>query len=355
MEKTNIYDTMIRIGFLAFIITWCVMILFPFIQILLWGVIFAITLNPLHRSLTKRLGGRGKIALLILVLACLAIIFIPGWFLLDASLGTFREMKESLDAGTLAIPAPAEQVRDWPVIGEKVYALWNSASTNMGLFIATHEDQVVAIGKTLVEGILNATSGLFQMFISLIIAGVLLVTGEAGNSSRKIFKRLAGEMGDELAASIEKTINSVVKGVLGVAFFQSLLIGIGFLLAGIPYAGVWTLLILFLTILQLPPTVMVVPAIIYLFSSTGTVPAVLWTIYLVMAAISDNVLKPLVLGKGAPVPMLVIFLGVIGGFMLSGFIGLFTGAIVMSLGYKLFLMWMNVGTKVQQDGPEKAE
>jgi predicted PurR-regulated permease PerM len=207
----------------------------------------------------------------------------------------------------------------------------------------------------LVEGILNATSGLFQMFISLIIAGVLLVTGEAGNSSRKIFKRLAGEMGDELAASIEKTINSVVKGVLGVAFFQSLLIGIGFLLAGIPYAGVWTLLILFLTILQLPPTVMVVPAIIYLFSSTGTVPAVLWTIYLVMAAISDNVLKPLVLGKGAPVPMLVIFLGVIGGFMLSGFIGLFTGAIVMSLGYKLFLMWMNVGTKVQQDGPEKAE
>jgi predicted PurR-regulated permease PerM len=100
---------------------------------------------------------------------------------------------------------------------------------------------------------------------------------------------------------------------------------------------------------------MVVPAIIYLFSSTGTVPAVLWTIYLVMAAISDNVLKPLVLGKGAPVPMLVIFLGVIGGFMLSGFIGLFTGAIVMSLGYKLFLMWMNVGTKVQQDGPEKAE
>lgn len=355
MEKTNIYDTGIRMGFLVLIITWCVMILFPFAQILLWGVIFAVTLHPLHQSLTKRLGGRGKIALLILVLACLAIVFIPGWFLLEASQGSFLEMKDSLDAGTLALPAPSEQVKNWPVIGERLYSLWNSASTNLGLFIAAHQDQVLAIGKKLVDGILNATSALFQLFISLIIAGVLLVTGDASNSAKKIFRRLAGEMGDELADSIEKTINSVVRGVLGVAFLQSLLIGIGFLLAGIPYAGVWTLLILFLTILQLPPTVMVIPAIIYLFSSTGTVPAVLWTIYLVLAAISDNVLKPLVLGKGAPVPMLVIFLGVIGGFMLSGFIGLFTGAIVMSLGYKLLLMWMNGGTQSLQDDPEEAE
>ena len=355
MEKTNTYDIMIRIGFMALIVAWCVMILFPFAQILLWGVIFAVSLHPLHRSLAERLGGRGKIALMILVLACLAIIFIPGWLLLDASQGSFLEMKESLDAGTLAIPAPAEQVKDWPVIGERFYALWNSASANLGLFISEHEEQVVAIGKKVVEGILSATSGLFQMFISLIIAGGLLVTGNASNSARKIFRRLAGEMGDEFADVTQMTINSVVRGVLGVAFIQSLLIGLGCLFAGIPYAGVWTLLILMLTILQLPPTLMVIPAVIYLFSSTGTVPAILWTIYLVLAAISDNVLKPLVLGKGAPVPMLVIFLGVIGGFMLSGFIGLFTGAIVMSLGYKLLLMWINGGTPVRQDNPEQAE
>jgi predicted PurR-regulated permease PerM len=193
------------------------------------------------------------------------------------------------------------------------------------------------------------------MFISLMIASVLLITGDASNSARKVFRRLAGKMGDELADSIQKTINSVVRGVLGVAFFQALLIGIGFLIAGIPYAGVWTFLILFLTILQLPPTVMVIPAIIYLFANTGTLPAVLWTIYLVLAAISDNVLKPLVLGKGAPVPMLVIFLGVLGGFMLSGFIGLFTGAIVLSLGYKLMLAWMNGAEQARQDDPGIAE
>ncbi|MGB5243758.1 MAG: AI-2E family transporter, partial [Lutimonas sp.] len=83
------------------------------------------------------------------------------------------------------------------------------------------------------------------------------------------------------------------------------------------------------------------PVIIYLFTVKETMPAVLWTVLLLIAGLSDNFLKPILLGKGAPVPMLVIFIGVVGGFLLSGFIGLFTGAIVLSIGYKLFLAWLN--------------
>jgi predicted PurR-regulated permease PerM len=128
-----------------------------------------------------------------------------------------------------------------------------------------------------------------------------------------------------------------------VAFIQSFVIGIGFLLAGVPYAGLWTLLVFMLAILQIPPTLVVIPVIIYLFSILNPTPAILWSIFLMAGAISDNILKPILLGKGAPVPMLVIFIGVIGGFMLSGFIGLFTGAIVMSLGYKLFEAWLDEG------------
>ena len=186
---------------------------------------------------------------------------------------------------------------------------------------------------------------ILQFALAIIIAGILLATKGTEDISKKILRRLVGERGDSIAQLAGDTVGNVTKGVLGVAVIQSLLIGIGFLLAGVPYAGLWAVLVFLLAVLQLPPTLLVIPIIIYLFSIMGTVPAVLWSIYLFLASISDNVLKPILLGKGAPVPMLVIFLGVVGGFMLSGFIGLFTGAIILSLGYRMFIFWLDEDSK----------
>jgi predicted PurR-regulated permease PerM len=139
--------------------------------------------------------------------------------------------------------------------------------------------------------------------------------------------------------------------VLGVAFIQTTLVGLGLLFAGVPHAGLWTLFAMILALLQLPAAIVVIPVIFYLFSVSDPLPAAIWSIYLILAGLSDNVLKPILLGRSAPVPMVVIFLGVIGGFMLSGFIGLFTGAIILSLGYRLFLSWLENGT---QKGEDKA-
>ena len=185
------------------------------------------------------------------------------------------------------------------------------------------------------------------MMVSLVIAGILLTIGGAGEAIRKLFRKLAGERGDEFADITKKTVGNVVKGVLGVALIQATLIGFGLMMAGVPYAGVWTLIVFIFAVLQLPPTLIVIPIAVYLFSEIELLPAILWTVYLILGGISDNVLKPILLGKGAPVPMLVIFIGVVGGFMFSGFIGLFTGAIVMSIGYKLFTGWINTGDKVE--------
>ena len=134
------------------------------------------------------------------------------------------------------------------------------------------------------------------------------------------------------------------------AFIQAILVGIGLFLAEIPYPGIWTLLVFLLAVLQIPPLLVVGPVAVYLFSERSTGTAIAWSVYLLLGGFSDNILKPILLGKGAPVPMLVIFLGVIGGFMLSGFIGLFTGAIVMSIGYKLFVAWINTGPMVENPG-----
>ena len=338
----NIYDTSIRLLFLALIMGWCLMILVPFTSIMLWGFILGIAFSPLHSKLAKMMGGKASLSSLILVLACLAIFIIPGWFFLDALIDNVKELRTSFLDGSLKLPPPpSASVKTWPVIGEKLYEIWYLASTDLGAIAIKYKSELVGVGSKIAKGMLSVGGGIFQLLVALIIAGVLLAIQDTGEAVRKVVRKLAGERGDEFTDIIKMTVGNVVKGVLGVAFLQAILVGIGFFLAGIPYAGIWTLLVFLLAVLQIPAALVVIPVAVYLFSERSTGAAIMWTVFLLLGGLSDNILKPILLGKGAPVPMLVIFLGVIGGFMLSGFIGLFTGAIVMSIGYKLFIVWIN--------------
>jgi predicted PurR-regulated permease PerM len=339
--SANIYDTTIRLFFMALIIAWCLAILYPFFNILLWSLILGIALHPLHSSMVKLMGGKAKLAAFILVLLGLAIVIVPMWFFLDAIVKEVKELKASFQAGTLTLPPPSEKVKSWPVIGNSFYDLWASASLNLEETIIKYKDQLAGLGAKVAKGILSTAGGILQMMISLVIAGFLLNVKGLGESIRKFYRKVAGNRGDEFADVTYKTIGKVVKGVMGVALIQATLIGLGFLLAGVPYAGIWTLFVFILAVLQLPVILVVIPVIIYLFAEKELLPAVLWGIYLLLAGASENIFKPLLLGKGAPVPMLVIFIGVIGGFIFSGFIGLFTGAIIVSIGYKLFITWLD--------------
>lgn len=347
-SNNSIYDITIRMFMLIFIVGWCLMIMYPFVSIILWSLILALALYPLHQTLSKKMGGKTKLASFIIVFSLLAIVIIPSSILTAKLIDEVKEIKTSYTEGTLSFSTPAEKVKDWPIIGDKVYDLWYSSSIELENTIIKYKDQLYSIGSQLAKGILSSAGGVFQIMASLIIAGILLVYGGIGEAIRKFFRKLAGNRGDEFADITKMVVGNVVKGVLGVALIQAFFLGVGFILADIPFAGIWTLLAFIIAILQIPPTLIVIPISIYLFSEKEVLPASLWSIYLLIAAISDNVIKPILLGKGAPVPMLVIFIGVIGGFILSGFIGLFTGAIIMSLGYKLFLGWMNSNTETSQ-------
>lgn len=350
-SSTSVYDTTIRLFFLFLIIAWCLSILYPFVSIMLWGLILGMAFSPIHKFLVKLMGGKAKLAAFIIVLVSLVVIIVPSWFFLDSIIEEVKEIRNSFQNGTLTVGPPSEKVKSWPVIGNQLYDVWQSASVNLEQTVLKHKDQLAGIGSKLAKGILSAVGGVFQMMVSIIIAGVLLVTSGTGESIRKFFRKLAGSRGDEFADITFKTVGNVVKGILGVALIQATFIGIGLILAGVPFAGLWTFLVFLFAVLQLPPPLVVIPIIIYLFSAMETLPAVLWTVYLLLGALSDNILKPVLLGKGAPVPMLVIFLGVVGGFIFSGFIGLFTGAIIMSIGYKLFIAWINTAPGVSV--PEK--
>jgi predicted PurR-regulated permease PerM len=345
----SVYDITIRLLILLLIIVWCLMILYPFLSILLWSLILAMAMTPLHRSLVKLMRGKPRIASLIIVLLFLAIIIVPSWFFLDSLIKEVKDIKASFHGSGLTIPPPSEKVKSWPIIGDPVYDVWQSASENLQGTVMKYKDQLAKIGGKLAKGVLSTAGGILQMLIALIIAGFLLTVKGMGESIRKFFRKVAGpEKGEEFADVTIKTVGNVVKGVLGVALIQATLIGLGFLLAGVPYAGIWTLFVFILAVLQLPVILVVIPVAIYLFAEKELLPAILWTIYLLLAGASENIFKPLLLGKGAPVPMLVIFIGVIGGFIFSGFIGLFTGAIIMSIGYKLFVTWINTAESVEK-------
>jgi predicted PurR-regulated permease PerM len=348
VTNTNIYETTIRLFILLLIIAWCLMILYPFVSIILWSLILAMAFYPLHSLLSKKIGGNPKLASFIITFTVIGIFIIPTFFLVGSITDEVKQLKSSFDAGTLTIPPPTSKVKEWPVIGNKVFETWQVASVSLSETIIKYGDQLTKVGSKLVKGVLGAAGDMLQIIASLIIAGILLVVGGAGEAIRKFFRKLAGSKGDEFADIILKTVSNVVKGIIGVALILAVLHGVLFLLAGIPYAGIWTLLIFVLAILQVPLLIVTLPLIIYMFAVKETVPAVIWTVLLLMAGTADNFLKPLLLGKGAPVPMLVIFIGVIGGFILSGFIGLFTGAIVMSIGYKLFEEWMTSNNETEK-------
>jgi predicted PurR-regulated permease PerM len=322
------------------------MIMLPFVSIILWSIILALAMYPLHSSLSVKMGGKPKLASFIIIFAILAIIIVPTGFLIGSLIDEVKALKVIYDSGTLTIPPPTEKVKEWPIIGERLYDLWYNLSANLEQMLIKYQDQLLGVGKNIGMGILSAAGGVVQIVAALIIAGILLFVGGTGDAIHKFFRKLAGDKGDEFADITLKTVASVVKGIMGVALILAMLNGVIFMLAGIPYAGIWTLLAFVLAVLQIPLIFVTGPIIIYLFAERELASAIIWAVLIFVAGLSDNVLKPILLGKGAPVPMLVIFIGVIGGFIFSGFIGLFTGAIVMSIGYKLFIGWLDSGVEV---------
>jgi predicted PurR-regulated permease PerM len=260
--------------------------------------------------------------------------------LIDSLIDEIKVLNERYVDGSLRIPPPIESVREWPLVGEKLYDFWQNASSNLSQLIIKYQDQLLDFGGTIVKGILSSFGGLIQIILSILIAGALLARGGVGGSIRKFFCKVAGKRGNEIADLIIRTVGSVVKGVIGESMVIALLFGVVFFLAGIPYAAIWTLLIFIFSVLQMPLAIVSAPIMVYILAVKETTPAIFWIIILFLVGLSNNFLTPLMLGKGAPVPMPVIFIGVLGGFMLSGFIGLFTGAIIMSIGYTLLVGWI---------------
>jgi predicted PurR-regulated permease PerM len=339
----NMVESALRIG-LVFVLLYATYdIIRPFLIPLTWGGIIAIAAFPLVKWLESKLGGRRGLAATLITLVFILLLVLPTFAVTESLISTVKTISTQVEEGNLQVPPPPAKVADLPLIGEKLHAQWSLANENLEAMLVTSADQIKALMSAITSRVAGGLAGVAMFVISLLIAGGFMTYAEsAGSSAHAFFVRLGGEKpGGEWATLVVATVRSVLKGVVGVAVIQATLCGIGMFAIGMPGAPIWTALILFLAIAQLPALLVVAPAIVWAFGSVETVPAVIFAVWMLLAGLSDNILKPMLMGRGVDVPMPIILLGAIGGMLALGIIGLFAGAVILSIWYMLFIAWID--------------
>lgn len=339
--SATVVDVAIRLSFVGLLAAWSLLLIAPFIGVGLWGVILAVALYPVFAWLRARFGGRGTPAAVLITLALLLIVIGPASLLSAALIENLQGLAAHVQSGTLRVPVPPEGVRDWPLVGGRLYDIWHLAATNLGEALSRLGPQLRYAGGVFLSAAAGAGVGMLQFVASVVIAGCLFLPAERLVKAVRAFAtRVIKRQGDLFVDLAGTTIRNVARGVIGVSLLQSLLIGIGLLVAGVPAAGLFTVIALVLGIVQIGPAIVVLASVVWVWIDLDTLYAVLFTAYMVPVTLLDNVLKPVIMSRGLTTPMLVILVGVIGGTLVHGLIGIFVGPIVLAVAYELLVFWV---------------
>src|SRR6267378_473400 len=337
----EIMQLAVRLGLLAFLLYWSFVLVRPFIPVLAWSMVLTVALYQPYEWLSVRLGGRPKLAAVIVTVTCLLIIIGPATWLGLGMIDGLQNFAGQLGTGTLTIPSPPEGVKDWPLLGAQIYGLWNQASTNLGAALGQVAPHLKPLASPVLAFAGSAGVGTLQFILSVVLSGFLFIYGpRLVEAIRRIQARVVTQRGEDFVALAGLTIRMVAQGVIGVAVLQSLLAGVGLQLAGVPHAGVLAFAVLVLAILQIGSAIVLLPVIIWIWATKDLAVALPLTIYLVIVGLADNILKPILMGRGLNTPMLVIFIGVLGGMIAHGIVGLFVGPIILAVAWELMMAWI---------------
>lgn len=339
----------IKVGLLMLVLYISYLIVKPFIGIVIWGIIIAVAISPVINSLEKRFGNRKRVIIGFTV-AVIAALLIPTYMLSDTVIKESHTLVNVLKEGKVTVPPPTENVKEWPIIGEKTYAFWESASKNLKETLEPFSEDIKKMAGSVFSALGSGLGTIFMFIGSFIIAAAFLIGRDSAvEFYQNLMRRIVGDKGKEWAELTTLTIRSVVTGVIGVAVIQAIFALIGFGLMGVPFAVALSLGVMFLTIIQVPALVIIGPVIAYVFSQGTGTAEIVFTIYMLIVGASDGVLKPMLMGRGVDIPMLVILIGAIGGMILMGMIGLFIGAVIFALVYKLFGLWIAEVEEVKEE------
>jgi predicted PurR-regulated permease PerM len=334
-------EPVLRIAALGLLLYACVILLLPFVTIGVWSVVLAVALYPAFKWISFWLGGRPRIAAAVVTLLGLLFVIGPATWLILGLIDSVRTIYDHFDLSKVSLPAPPPGVKSWPLIGEQLYQFWDLASTNITSALAQLAPYLKPVGTTLLSIAGDAGIGFLKILGAIVIAGFMFPAAPPlAEAARKIARRLATR-GDALVELAAATIRSVSLGVVGISALQALLSGPALILAGVPGSSLLTSAVLILGIIQVGPSIVLLPLVVWSWFVMEPSKALLFTCYLVPVGLLDNVLRPLVMARGLRTPMPVILVGVLGGTLSAGITGLFLGPIVLAVIWELLLPWLH--------------
>lgn len=340
-SSEEVIQLAIRLGLFAALVFWCFVLVRPFVTIVAWAVVLTVALYRPYVWLARHLGGRPRLAALIVTALAIAVVIGPAAWLGLGLIQALTFFSDQVSTGQLTVPAPPAVIRDWPFIGERLYNFWTLASTNLEATFAQVAPYLKAVARPMLAIVGSFGVGAIKFLASVILTGFLLPAGATlAAASRNIVARLMPDSQEDFVELAGATIRAISLGVIGVALVQSFLFGIGLKFAGISSAGMLAFIVLILSILQLGGSIVLIPCVIWIWMTKDTTIALPVTVYLILVSLADNALKPLLMGRGLTTPLPVIFVGLIGGTLAHGIVGLFIGPIILAVGWDLMAAWM---------------
>ena len=334
------------VGFLlvALLAFACLQITLPFLGPILWGVVIAVSTWPLYARLRTALNGWSKTAAAIMTLGLFIVLVAPVALLVSSLAESVRAVtglvQDLAQAGTTGMPGWLAKL---PLIGPLAATYWDDLVANLAGILQQIRPYIGIVTGWLLQRGASLGIAVLEFLVAVGIAGVLYVTGEAGiDVLRRFVVRIGGERQLGLVDLAGRTIRGVAQGVIGTAFVQAVTSAIGFAIAGAPGVTLLAFLTFFAALIQLPTAVIWLPVAAWFFFKGATgwaIFTVAWGVVLVNTV--DNFVRPILISHGANLPLLLIFVGVLGGLLTWGFIGIFLGATLLAVGYTLFRDWLD--------------
>jgi predicted PurR-regulated permease PerM len=341
--RTDLARTVLAVLLLMMLIAGSFWILRPFLLSMLWAMTIVVATWPMMLSVQARLRRR-SLAVTVMT-ATMFLLFVAPVLLtvrvLVENTATITGWVQAI--GTGAIPPPPQWVDSIPLAGPRIAERWAefaaSGQEDLAARIAPYVSDVLGWLPSALGG---AGALVIQLFLTIVISAILYAKGEAARDALLRFgRRLAAERGEQIVVLAGQSIRAVALGVVVTALVQTVLSGVGLGVAGIPFAALLTAIVLVLCIAQIGPLVVLIPAVVWLFWTDQTGWGIALLVWSIVVGLLDNVLRPILIRRGADLPLLLIFAGVIGGLLSFGIVGLFVGPVVLAVAYTLLKQWVN--------------
>jgi len=342
--QRDITGTFLAVLFIGTLIATSFWILRPFLGAAIWAVTIVAATWPLMISIQGRLWGRRSLAVAVMTVVLLCALVVPLWLAIGTIVSNADQIATwAKSLSSFEVPAPPAWLARLPFFGDDMVVAWQKVAV-AGL--QGFMKKLAPYGGEGIRWFATQVGGfgvlVLQFLLTVVFAALLYIKGEYATSWTKRFAcRLAGPRGETSIRLAGQAVRGVALGVVVTALAQSVLAGVGLAVAGVPFAAVLTAVIFMLAIAQVGALLVLIPAVAWLYWSDQTGWGTFLLLWSLVVGTMDNFLRPILIKKGADLPLLLIFVGVVGGLIAFGIIGIFVGPVVLAVAHKLLSAWVD--------------